>query len=100
MLNGPISRRSKKIAIVSVLALAAGGFLGSWATSANGRSVGASPAVTFAVAPDRAAEPVLPNAGFAPIVKQALPAVVNISTSKIIKVSNDDENPFLNDPQF
>ena len=100
MLNGPISRRSKKLAIVSVLALAAGGFLGSWATSANGRSVGASPAVTFAVAPDRAAEPVLPNAGFAPIVKQALPAVVNISTSKMIKVSNDDENPFLNDPMF
>lgn len=100
MLNGPISHRSKKLAIVSILALAAGGFLGSWATSANGRSADASPAVTFTVAADRAAEPVLPNAGFAPVVKQALPAVVNISTSKIIKVSNDDENPFLNDPQL
>src|SRR5579864_903033 len=100
MLSGPILHRSKKLAIVSVLALAAGGFLGSWATSANGRSVGPVPAVTFTVAPDRGAEPVLPNAGFAPVVKQALPAVVNISTSKMIKVSNDDQNPFLNDPMF
>ena len=101
MMKGPISLRSNKSIMVVGLALAAAGFLGSsWVTSANGRSVSASPAVTFTVAPDRGAEPVLPNAGFAPVVKQALPAVVNISTSKIIKVSNDDENPFLNDPQF
>jgi serine protease Do len=101
MLNGPISRRSKKLIFMLTLALAAGGFLGGWAMNANSHSVGPTPAVTFTVAPERAAEPVSMNAGFAPVVKQALPAVVNISTSKIIKVSDDDDqNPFLNDPQL
>jgi serine protease Do len=101
MLNGPVSRRSKKLIVMLTLALAAGGFLGSWATGANGHSSTPTPAVTFSVAPDRGPEPVAMNAGFAPIVKQALPAVVNISTSKIIKVRNDDDqNPFLNDPQL
>src|ERR1700678_1134594 len=101
MLNGPISRRSKKLIFMLTLALAAGGFLGGWAMTANSHSVGPTPAVTFTVAPERAAEPVSMNAGFAPVVKQALPAVVNISTSKFIKVSDDDDqNPFLNDPQL
>lgn len=101
MLKGPISYRSKKLVIVVALALAAGGFLGSWATGVSGHSVSASPAITFVVAPDRAAGPGLPSAGFAPVVRQALPAVVNISTSKMIKVGNDgDDNPFLNDPRF
>jgi serine protease Do len=101
MLNGPISHRSRKLVMMVALALAAGGFLGSWAMTANGHSSSATPAVTFTVAPERAAEPVSMNAGFAPIVKQALPAVVNISTSKVIKVSaDDDQNPFLNDPQL
>ena len=95
-MKGPISHRSKKVVMVVALALAAGGFLGNWAISANSHPTSVTPAVTFTVAPDRAAEPVLPNAGFAPVVKQALPAVVNISTSKIIKVKNDDgDNPFL-----
>jgi serine protease Do len=86
--------------MVVALALAAGGFLGSWATGVSGHAASASPAVTFAVAPERSAEPVLPAAGFAPVVKQALPAVVNISTSKMIKVKNDDADSFLNDPMF
>jgi serine protease Do len=101
MLNGPISHRSKKLVMMVAIALAAGGFLGSWAMTANGHSSSATPAVTFTVAPERVAEPVSPNAGFAPVVKQALPAVVNISTSKIVKVSNDDDdNSILNDPQL
>src|ERR1700728_2628621 len=100
MLNGPISHRSKKLVMMVVLALAAGGFLGSWAMTANGHSSSATPDVTFTVAPDRGPEPVSLNAGFAPVVKQALPAVVNISTSKMIKVSDDDQNPFQNDPQL
>src|SRR5579864_906994 len=100
MLKGLNSSRSNKIIMVVALALAAGGFLGSWATGANGKATAASPTVTFAVAPERSAAPVLPTTGFAPVVKQALPAVVNISTSKTIKVKNDDADSFLNDPMF
>jgi serine protease Do len=100
MLKGLNSYRSKKLVMVVALALAAGGFLGSWATGANGTATSASPTVSFAVAPERGAAPVLPSAGFAPVVKLALPAVVNISTSKMIKVKNDDEDSFLNDPMF
>src|ERR1019366_10390342 len=92
--------RSKKLVMVVALALAAGGFLGSWATGANGTATSASPTVSFAVAPERGAAPVLPSAGFAPVVKLALPAVVNISTSKMIKVKNDDEDSFFNDLMF
>ena len=55
-MKGPISHRSKKLVIVVALALAAGGFLGNWAISANSRPTIATPTVTFAVAPDRAAE--------------------------------------------
>ena len=95
MLNGSFSHRSKKLVMAVAIALAGGGFLGSFATSANGVSSSASPVSTLATAPELAAESNLPNAGFAPIVKQALPAVVNISTSKIIKVSNDGDDSIL-----
>jgi serine protease Do len=100
MSNGPIPHRSKKVTMMLALALAAGGFLGSWAMEMSGHAVNAAPAVTFSVAPDHAADPVLPTTGFAPVVKKALPAVVNISTSKIVKVSDDDANSILNDPMF
>jgi serine protease Do len=93
-------RSRKPIWALVVLALVLGGALGVMATAASGHLYGA-PGVTFAVAPDRPTEAVLPTTGFAPIVKQALPAVVNISSSKIVKVKNDmPSNPFQNDPFF
>jgi len=52
-MKGLNSYRSKKLVMVVALALAAGGFLGSWASGASGHAVGAFPAVTFSVAPDR-----------------------------------------------
>jgi serine protease Do len=100
MLKASFSHRSKKLVMTVAIALLGGGLLGSLAISANGHSVSASPTVTFAVAPERGAESTLPNAGFAPILKQALPAVVNISTSKTIKVSNDGDDSFENDPRL
>jgi serine protease Do len=37
--------------------------------------------------------------GFAPVVKKALPAVVNVSTSKLVKTGGG-QNPFFSDPFF
>src|SRR5580658_7108414 len=38
--------------------------------------------------------------GFASVVKPALPAVVNISTSKMVKQPRGGGNPMFNDPFF
>src|SRR5690349_15874911 len=40
--------------------------------------------------------------GFAPVVKQTLPAVVSIVSTKVVKANGGDEGlaPFFNDPQF
>ena len=42
------------------------------------------------------------NLTFAPLVKQALPAVVSISSSRLVKASDADEglSPLFNDPRF
>jgi serine protease Do len=98
--NSSSNTFSRKPIWALALALVLGGALGVLAITASGHLY-ATPGVTFAVAPDRAAEPVLPSAGFAPVVKQALPAVVNISSSKIVKVKNGmPSSPFSNDPFF
>ena len=100
-MNGDSNRtHSRRSVWALALALVVGGGLGVLATAASGHLSGVT-GVTFAVAPDRAAEPVLPTTGFASIVKMDLPAVVNISSSKVVKVKNDmPSNPFLNDPFF
>jgi len=40
------------------------------------------------------------SAGFASVVKPALPAVVNISSSRVVRAENSPMAPFLNDPFF
>ncbi len=40
------------------------------------------------------------SAGFASVVKPALPAVVNISSSRVVRAQNSPMAPFLNDPFF
>ncbi len=95
----PSSPRGKFILIVAlalVIGLAAGATAGIQITH------GASN-VSFALAPvlHSVASPILPAAGFAPIVKMAMPAVVNINSSKVIKVRNNmPMDPFSNDPFF
>ncbi|MGE0102033.1 MAG: DegQ family serine endoprotease [Blastocatellales bacterium] len=39
-------------------------------------------------------------AGFGPVVKSAMPAVVSISSTRTVKVDGRDDLPFLNDPFF
>ena len=40
------------------------------------------------------------SAGFASVVKPALPAVVNISSSRVVRAENSPMAPFMNDPFF
>jgi serine protease Do len=98
----PSVSHSKKVALPVVVALAFGLAVGVGVTATSGRLFGGT-GVTFAVAPNatRAAEPVLPTMGFAPMVKEVLPAVVNVSSSKVVKVRNNmPEDMFGNDPLF
>ena len=38
--------------------------------------------------------------GFAPVAKRAVPAVVNIASSKIVRTANQGSSPFFSDPFF
>src|SRR5580692_7735326 len=90
------------VATVVVLAAFAGGALLSqgfrdWA----GHTVLGSPREPIAIAQN--ALPVsLGNFanGFSAVIKPALPAVVNIRTSKMVKAQANQSSPFFNDPMF
>ena len=49
--------------------------------------------------PARVANSISFTAGFAPVVKGAVPAVVNISSTRVVK-TRGQQNPFMNDPFF
>jgi len=80
------------VAMLSIGSIAGGAFVGGSAMLA-----GHAPAAATAAAP-AVREPVTMPTTFAPVVKSVLPAVVNISSTKIIKTSNinEDDNPFGN----
>ena len=80
--------------------LVAGGIFGVWATNWSGHTVfGASKvAVKMAENPNPVSLGSFSN-GFAAIVKPALPAVVGISSSKVVKAPAG-QMPFQNDPFF
>ncbi len=90
----------RSVALVSLAAaLAIGGAL-AWAISSGGHTVlGAGSPVTLRIAGNAAVGAVNFNEGFASVVEPLLPAVVNISTSKVVK-SQKGENPLFNDPFF
>jgi serine protease Do len=73
-----IKRRPKAVAFTAVLALGLGGL----AIASAERALGPNPTPTFQFANPN--EPAT-HAGFAPVVKKVLPAVVNISSTKIVK---------------
>lgn len=90
------------VATVVVLAAIAGGALlaigfKNW----SGNSVYGAASVPVAVTRDSAPVPLGSFAnGFAAVLKPALPAVVNIHTSKIVKPKANQMMPFFNDPFF
>src|SRR6202140_1978144 len=94
-------KRSIATAFLGV-ALLAGSAL-TWTFTSSGKTVlGATRPVELRMAPasrSPAVGPVSLNEGFANVVEPLLPAVVNISTSKMVK-SQRGTNPFQDDPAF
>ncbi len=97
-----IDRRSFKIGIIAGLFLFLGVAIG--AVFALRMDTGSSAASTAQAAGDTQPPPltnVAAGPGFVPIVKEALPAVVNISTTRVIKSQGQSTgSPFPDDPFF
>jgi len=92
-------RQSAALAFVAVV-LIVGGVFGLAASSWAGHSVlGATHEIPVYIAQTgrSANEPIHNPMGFAPLFKPALPAVVSITSSRIVKVP---QSPFFNDPFF
>ena len=85
--------KPKAVAMGVVLALGLGGLSVVGATLAGG----ANPAVTLKLADGNEAPS---RIGFAPVVKRVLPAVVNISSSKVVQTPTGFSGQLPNDPLF
>jgi serine protease Do len=80
-----------------LLVFGLGGAIGAVTEKATRTRAGVPEAPAVSVRPPASAEPA---AGFSAVVAKDLPAVVNVSTSKVVKVSSDqDMFPFM-DPFF
>jgi serine protease Do len=101
MLQGTLQIR-RSVAVVAISAtLVFGGLSGAglWLWAKHGVSQSQLPAVV--VAAEKKVEAVPPNAlGFAPVLKPALAAVVNISSSRTVKTPQAPFSPFFEDPLF
>jgi serine protease Do len=93
-------RRPAAVA-VGVIILIVGGVLGIAASPWAGQTVlGSSRTVPIYISQSGAGAAVGPKSnelGFAPLLKPALPAVVSITSSRVVKVP---QSPFFNDPFF
>jgi serine protease Do len=84
-------------AIVLVIAVGAGTMAGSWATAKTGKTI----PILIAAQVSSAAPKVSFEEGFAPVVKSTVPAVVNVSSSKVIRTPRGGiPSPFFSDPFF
>ena len=88
-------RQSAAIAF-GITALVIGGLIGTLAVAKTNRAV----PVYANVQPGNPAAAVSFENGFAPVMDRVLPAVVNISSTKVVKVPGGNPSPFLNDPFF
>ena len=92
-------RVRRSVALVALAAaLLIGGTL-TWAIATNHTVLGASPTVTLRLAGSSPAQTVALQDGFANVVAPLLPAVVNISSSKMVKAEHNF-SPFQDDPLF
>jgi len=91
----------RSVALVSLAAAVVLGGALAWMIGSNSHTVlGAGSPVTLRIAGNAPAGPVNFSEGFSAVVEPLLPAVVNISTSKVVKSERGGENPFFNDPFF
>ena len=87
--------------LVVLTAVIAGGILAIGLRNWTGRDVFGAPKLAVTLARDPAPVPLgnFTN-GFASVLKPALPAVVNIHSSKVVKSRPQQMMPFFNDPMF
>jgi serine protease Do len=92
------------IALIALaISAAIGGMAGSLVTEKGGGAFfGPGRVIPVLAASNRASlgNQVNFENGFAPVVKRALPAVVSISSSKLVKTAGGSEFPFSEDPLF
>jgi serine protease Do len=101
-MNKHIFQVRRSVAMVSLaVALLIGGAM-AWTVASGGHPVlGATNAVTLRLADESkpGAQAGSPSEGFASVVEPLLPAVVNISSSKVVKTTRG-QSPFEDDPFF
>jgi serine protease Do len=99
-MNNRLFQIRRSVAVVSLAAaLVIGGALASLISSSGHTVLGAGSPVMLRIAGNAPAGPVNLNEGFSAVLEPLLPAVVNISTSKVVK-NQRSENPFSQDPFF
>jgi serine protease Do len=99
-MNNRFLQIRRSVALVSLAACLVIGGAVAWTISSSGHTVfGAASPITLRIAGSPAIGPANFSEGFSAVVEPLLPAVVNISTSKMVKNSQND-SPFFNDPFF
>lgn len=97
MIDNFIRNNLRKIELIAVTVMLATSFA-LWSARASRPE---APAAAGPVVGGNAAAVVAPSGSFAPVVRNALPAVVNIASSKIVRASdNSMQMPFSDDPLF
>ena len=102
-MNNNSIKVKRSLAIVSLVGvLLLGGLAGSLASAKAGLAIagGSAPETVFPVSESKPLMDATTLAeGFRPVVKNALPAVVNISTTRIIR-TQQGQSPFFSNPLF
>jgi serine protease Do len=92
---------TKKIRIWSLAAILTGAmFVAGVGIAETSHSSAKLEAPIFAPASNNSAMAASPAMTYSPLIKEALPEVVNIASSRMVQRSEEDSNPMLNDPLF
>jgi serine protease Do len=82
--------------VAVLIAVGAGTLAGSWITAKTGRTI----PILVAAPVSASAAQVSFDDGFAPVVKRAVAAIVNVSTSKVVRTPGQNLSPLFSDPLF
>jgi len=90
-----------KLRIWTAAAILSGAmFIGGVVVAETSHSTAKFEAPIFATAPKNAAMAAPPAMTYAPVIKEALPEVVNIASSRMVHHSDEESNPMFDDPFF
>src|SRR5271155_3087375 len=92
---------TKKIRIWSLAAILIGAmFVAGVGIAETSHSSAKLEAPIFAPASNNSAMAAPPAMSYSPLIKEALPEVVNIASSRMVQHSEEESNPMFNDPLF